>query len=289
MTPLTSLVLIPLVVLLLPSCAPTSQESIELELKTSGSPVNNFAASDSLSITLTQSDAAFGPLYLCPGNQAGHLCDTARMQWLESAVVDTLDEESKTIGILKGFSGETRSWMYDHGIASLLTQKENLRLSAVEELGGYSIVLQGHAQIESLELPFSVHLIVQQGPETEQGLPVIRKSQNEEFVQEITHVNEALHVQFDPANWLVGLRTSDFIQDRNCLPFTSPVVCAQQIELRCSPEGMVAETRDCSETNQVCAPFEGCVDTIEFKEESAAYRSIQQRVIAGKHPDFTFQ
>ena len=76
-----------------------------------------------VSVTIDRADLAFGPLYLCAGATAGDLCDTARFEWLDSAVVDTTLSDPVKVGELSGVTGTVRSWMYDLGLSSQLTRE----------------------------------------------------------------------------------------------------------------------------------------------------------------------
>ena len=174
--------------------------SVPLEL--SGSDVEDqFEASDGWRVTLDQAELAFGPVYLCSGITAGDLCDTARMEWLGSAVIDLLDPRVRQVGHLNGTSGEVRSWMYDHGLASRVDGMGYVELDAAEQLGGHSLVLRGVAVRGSSTIPFSLDLQLMQHEETEQGVPLVRKSQSESFYRDVTGEEDALRIRFDPRSW----------------------------------------------------------------------------------------
>ena len=117
------------VLLALVGCSDASQDFVEVDLEVSGTPVEDHELED-LTVTLSRADVAFGPLYLCPGRQAGENCETARLEWTESAVVDGLDEESTKVGVMTGVTGPILSWMFDYGITSLLTQQQPVELRA---------------------------------------------------------------------------------------------------------------------------------------------------------------
>ena len=77
----------------LTACAETSQERVQIPLEVTGTaPAGTVLSLGDVPVTLTRADLAFGPLYLCAGTQAGELCETARLEWLDSVVVDALDE-----------------------------------------------------------------------------------------------------------------------------------------------------------------------------------------------------
>lgn len=191
-------------------CSSSAQDFVELPLVVRGTSSDEVASGDDVILSLTRADVAFGPLYVCAGAQAGDHCDTARLEWTESAVVDTLDEEPVEIGMLTGVTGEVRSWMFDYGITSLLTESAPQILPAAQELGDVSLVVEGVATIDGTEVPFAIDVVVQQTNETERGVPVIRKSTSDVFGGEVTEETTQLEVVFDPAKWLSALRRADF-------------------------------------------------------------------------------
>lgn len=192
------------------ACSSSPQDFVELPLVVRGTNVQEVEAGDDVALSLTRADVAFGPLYVCAGAQAGDHCDTARLEWRESAVVDTLNEDATEIGMLAGVTGEVRSWMFDYGITSLLTQSEPQILHAARELGDVSLVVEGVATLSGTEVPFVIETVVQQTNETERGVPVVRKSTSDVFGGEVTENTASLEVVFDPAAWLVALRRTDF-------------------------------------------------------------------------------
>src|SRR5690606_36101715 len=117
------------------SCVGSPQDFVEISLEAKGREVTQLENVDNMTFSLTRADAAFGPLYICAGVQAGSNCDTARLEWRESAVVDALSEEPQALGSLFGTSGSARSWMFDYGITSLLTETAPVLMPAARELG----------------------------------------------------------------------------------------------------------------------------------------------------------
>jgi len=79
------------------SCANTGRNEVTLPLFLAGTNVSTPLMSvGDIPVRITRADLAFGPLYLCAGNTAGDLCDTARLEWLDTAVVDTTSVTPRT-------------------------------------------------------------------------------------------------------------------------------------------------------------------------------------------------
>lgn len=192
------------------ACSSSPQDFVELPLVARGTNADEVQVGDDVVLSLTRADVAFGPLYICAGAQAGDHCDTARLEWTESAVVDALNEEASEIGTLTGVTGEVRSWMFDYGITSLLGESAPQILPAAEELGGVSLVVEGVATISETDVPFVIEAVVRQTNEIERGAPVVRKSTSDVFGGEVTEQSSLLEVAFDPAEWLVSIRRADF-------------------------------------------------------------------------------
>lgn len=192
------------------ACSSSPQDFVELPLVARGTSPGDLEVDDDVSLALLRADVAFGPLYVCAGAQAGDHCDTARLEWRESAVVDALDDRPTEVGMLSGVTGEVRSWMFDYGITSLLTRSEPQILPAAQELGGVSLFVEGVATIEGTEVPFVIEVVVQQTNETERGVSVVRKSTSDVFRGEVTERSSMLQVEFDPSQWLSAIRRSDF-------------------------------------------------------------------------------
>ncbi len=188
------------------ACSETASIPIALPLEVAGTRVDApFEGRDGWQVTLARADLAFGPLYLCSGTQAGALCDTARAEWLGSAVVDALDDTPRRAGALEGTSGMVRSWMYDHGITSLYTQPAPVALDAAEALGGHSLIVEGSASRDGTRVPFVARITIQQEAETELGVPVVRKSASDAFGHDLSGDEPFLRVRFDPRPWLAGV------------------------------------------------------------------------------------
>ncbi|MCH2108535.1 MAG: hypothetical protein MK135_04355 [Polyangiaceae bacterium] len=273
----------------LPACFVTAQEPHEIELLVAGTEVTDtFINLRDQEMRLSRADLAFGTLTLCPGSQAGALCTTARMEWLDSVIVDALDQNLKSAGTLTGVTGETLSWMYDLGFSSQLTQTKSFVLDAAEELGGYSCRVEGEYLREGIAIPFEANLIVQQTEETEQGMAVVRKSTSDSFSHLLTTSDQSLTVTFDPRVWFADSNMEEFLEDSTCMPEGPPIVCRGQIEERCDADGMISSTTNCTAQGQVCVKELGCQDKILIPDTSSTYRSLQGALVAGERPTFAF-
>lgn len=186
------------------------QDFVEVPLLARGTSGAELEVDEGIELMLTRADVAFGPLFVCAGTQAGQYCDTARLEWRESAVVDALDEEPVEIGRLEGVTGKVRSWMFDYGITSFLTKSEAVLLPAAQDLGGHSLVVEGLATIDGTEVPFTLEVAIEQTSETERAVPVVRSSTTDGFEGEVTGSTSHLEVTFDPSKWLNALRRADF-------------------------------------------------------------------------------
>jgi hypothetical protein len=239
-------------------------------------------------VTIERADLAFGPFYLCAGVTAGDLCDTARLEWLDAVVVDTTVAMPTLAGELSGITGEVRSWMYDLGISSQLTRQEPFVLKAAKELGSVSFVLEGRANIDGIEVPFSASVPIQQTDDTELGVPVVRKSTSESFFRDITPTESGLVVRFDPAAWVRGMDFRPYMTREQCSALGADLVCDGAIERTCDGE-LELSTRDCDQRNQVCLPREGCTNRLTIAKDSEAYRSLRNALLSGARPSMEWR
>lgn len=190
------------------ACLDSGQTAVEIPLLAAGTSAGEpFPAGNGWTIELQQAALAFGPLYLCAGYQAGALCETARAEWLESAVVDVLSPDARPVGSLQGVSGTVRSWMYDLGITSLLTQQQPLVSAAAQSLAGSSVHIAGIARKDEQVLSFALELAVRQEEATEVGVSVVRKSGSDLFEHELSGDEAGLTVRFAAQPWV---RNIDF-------------------------------------------------------------------------------
>jgi hypothetical protein len=218
---------------LLGGCADTGRDAVSVPLYLAGTDVSEpFPAVGGVEITLERADLAFGPLYLCAGYQAGALCETARLEWVDAAVVNAMDAEPRLAGNLTGASGLVLSYMYDLGLSSVLTLDSPLVMPAAESLGAVSLFIEGVATVAETRVPFVARVPIQQGLETEAGVPVVRKSENERFERDVQPGEQGLTVRFDPRPWI---RSVDF---RHVA--AGPTCCQGRVELEPDTQGFLA-------------------------------------------------
>ena len=307
------------------SCIDTGADQLRIPLYVSGIALENFGTltqqpmsedADVPAIELDsgqyllidQAKLAFGSLYLCAGTSAGDLCDTARAEWLDSVVIDLLDEQIMSAGELIGHSGIVRSWMFDLGLSSLLTHRTPYELEAAQELNGASLVLNGRVRnkmnqdetnttdgIE--EFPFSISVKIQQSEDTELGVPVIRKSNSESFEHDLTKGDSSLLIRFPLASWLRNLKFSSYFRtiDQACeggnpdqVQTDYKLSCLGTIEQTCNLNTGEVETRDCSNFSQHCLPNYGCVDELKITSDSEQYRTVRNAILIEGRPDFVW-
>lgn len=196
------------------SCVDTGTVVTDVELRLRGTRTEAFQGRDGWTVELTAARLAFGPLSLCPGNSAGAFCNTARGEWLDSAVVDALDEMSHGVGDLVATSGPVHSWMYDYGLVSLLTRPDLYVTDAARELGNHSVDIVGCAQRQQQRVCFQIRTDVSQSDDTEKGVPVVRVND----VDEIDNLASAerLTLTFDAREWVGGIDFQRMAADSAC-------------------------------------------------------------------------
>jgi hypothetical protein len=269
-------------------CADSSQTRVQVPLEVHGTaPTGPLLSLGAVPVTLTRADLAFGPLYMCAGAQAGELCETARVEWLDTVVVDALDPLPQPAGDLYGVSGVVQSWMFDLGISAQLTRDDPFVLEAAESLGGHSLVLEGSALVSGVTLPFVAEVAVQQTDATELGVPVVRKSSSDPFNEDVSGAERALQVRFDPATWLAGVDLRPYVQFATCAPAQEGVLCDGLLEWTCDAGG-ANTSRDCAALGQVCVAGEGCADHVVIAPGSEASRALRNALVAGARPTFTW-
>ena len=269
------------------ACVEVGPAEIEVPLHVAGTQIEDpIVGQDGAQIELDRAELAFGPIYLCAGAQAGELCETARLEWLDAIVIDTLAGEAVEAGTLRGLEGTVRSWMFDLGVVSLLTQEDPLILPAAEQLGDASLRLEGRASVDGVVIPFRVELVVQPEEGTELGVPVIRKSSSDAFEREVSAGEPGLLVRFDARPWVTEIDFAGLLEQGSCAPAGPELVCAGQLEQRCDADGNLVESRDCAALEQVCVRARGCVAELEFEPDSQGYRAVRNQVVAGPRPTF---
>jgi hypothetical protein len=187
-------------------CVDTGQARVAIPLRVAGSVSDApIAAAGGFSVELERAELAFGPLYLCAGVLAGDNCETARLEWLDSVVVDARSPELRDAGVLDGVSGPMRSGMYDLGISSLLTLPEPLVLPAAASLDGNSVWLAGVAARADERVSFELALPLAQGAAAEIGVSIVRVSDAAGLEHDVTGDEGALVVRFDARPWLADV------------------------------------------------------------------------------------
>ena len=277
-----------LLMILLSGCADTGQDRTTVPLYVAGTslPAEILTRGD-VPITIQRADLAFGPLYLCAGAQAGHLCETARLEWIETVVVDATEASLSYAGDLYGVTGQVQSWMYDLGISSQLTQLDPFVLDAAESLDGNSFLLEATATIDGIEVPFSAAVPIMQTEETELGVPVIRKSTSDNFLHEVTENESRLLVRFDATAWVTDLDLRSLVSREQCTADGANLVCDGTVERTCDGEEESA-VRDCADNGDICQPGTGCVSKIVIEPDSQGYRSLRNSLVSGRRPTFTW-
>lgn len=276
--------------LALAGCAATGQEDVTVPLFVGGTAIEApIEGRDAASIVLQRAELAFGPLYLCAGTQAGDLCETARLEWLDAVVVDALDPEAHEIGELDGISGPVRSWMYDLGFASLLTEPEPLALPATDALGRASVRIEGIATVGAIALPFSASVRVRAEEETEAGVPIVRKSTGDAFEHDVQPGDPGLLVRFDPAAWVADIDFATLVSNEGCEPGGPIVACAGTVESQCDADGDVLVERDCASGGEICVSGLGCSASLEITDGAPAAFSIRNQLVAGARPIFEWR
>ncbi|MCA9692435.1 MAG: hypothetical protein KC636_22745 [Myxococcales bacterium] len=270
------------------ACVDTGGGAVAVPLYVAGTAqAGPIDGKDGVTIELARAELAFGPLYLCAGAQAGELCETARLEWLESAVVDALDDAPREVGALTGVTGWVRSWMFDLGVTSLLTRDEPLALAAADALDGASVALEGVAHVGDVALPFRAAALIQQEEQTERGVPVLRKSASEEFEHEVTVAEAGLLVRFDPAPWVAQIDFASYLVEETCSIDGPTIACAGAVEQRCAGADVEA-TRDCAALDALCLRGIGCASELELEAGGQGLKAIRDQVVAGPRPTFTW-
>ena len=269
-------------------CPDVGQRATQFPLYVAGTAHSEpIVSTGDISVTIDRADLAFGPLYLCAGTTAGDLCDTARYEWLGSAVVDTTIAEPVRVGELSGVTGTVRSWMYDLGLSSQLTQDDPFVLDAAKELGNASFILEGVALIDGIAIPFTVSVAIQQTQDTELGVPVVRKGSSDSFYREIDTSEQSLLVKFDSSAWVKGMDFRPYVTNDTCTSDGPVLVCEGTTEHSCDNETVLA-SRDCTSLNQVCVPALGCQDRLNIEDGSEAHRSLRNALSSGERPIFSW-
>lgn len=272
---------------LVTACTADAQKQVSIPLIATSSGLQApIQASGGVTLQINKAQLAFGPLYLCAGYNAGDHCDLARLEWLDSIVLDLQRPNTVTLGQLDGVDGTVRSWMYDMGISSQLTDKNPVMLKAAKTLNGNSVVIEGTATHNNRSLPFVANIVVSQYEKTEFGIPVVRKRIDERFEHRVTGDEGALQLSFDPRLWLEGLDLSPYFADQSCAPDAPSILCQGSVQLQCSQDGQEMGRKDCAAQGMVCQSKRGCVSAIEFMTDSKTYRELLFSIITEHRAQF---
>lgn len=275
-----------LAALVLTGCIDTSVEATTVALSVSGTAPAPFEDRGGSVITLERADLAFGPLYLCPGRQAGELCEEALAEYTDAVVVDALDPARREVGEMPALTGTARSYMYDLGVVSLLGRDAPLVTEAAASLGGASAVVAGRAEAGGQTIPFTIAVPIAQSASVEGGVPVVRSGATEGFELAILPDGaSALTVRFDPRDWLSSASFDALVEDAECAAGVD-LACAGSVEQRCAPDGGVEEARDCADLGQACVRGAGCVDSVALDADHALGRALSIGLTSGPRPRF---
>ncbi len=103
------------ITLILMGCGDTGQEPISRPVFVQGTAPTTFT-SGAWTVTLTQAQIAFGPVYFCATTAASSdLCPSAVGEIANAVVVDALDPLPQHAGTFEGFENTAQSAMFDFG------------------------------------------------------------------------------------------------------------------------------------------------------------------------------
>lgn len=217
--------LVPLIALgCLTACIDPSLTPVTVELVAEAQGQARFEARDGWEVELTTATLLFGPLYLCPADQAGDLCDIARAEFLDAATIDALATGTQPLGELAGVSGVVRSAMWEYGrswpIAAISVQP----LSPGES----SLHVVGVARRGEDELPFDLRVDIEP---SRAGIVTVRAA--ELFDTALTE-GQSVVVETRVEDWFAGVDWTLFsdseAQARQAL--TSALVLSARPRLR---------------------------------------------------------
>jgi hypothetical protein len=268
------------------ACIDAAQEEVSIPLAVAGrSAAKAFETKRGFAIALDEAKLAFGPLYLCAGATAGSLCETASVEWTDAALVDLLRDSPTRVGELSGLSGRVRSFMYDLGLTSLLTESRPLVLDAARKLSGNSLRLVGRVDVDGTNIPFRALLALQQTEETEQGTPVVRSGEGDDLAHDL-QAGDELSVRFDARDWFQTANFGLWLEQRSCEPAGPAVVCNGQIELSCGDDGAIEDSRACADRGEVCIAGQGCVERVVVDASSQVGAAIRFGLTSASAPEF---
>lgn len=275
--------------LALSACGETGQDLFEADLFLAGTATSSVTAGSGVQVELSRADLAFGPLYLCAGTTAGELCENARAEWLDAAVVSLISATPQSVGSLHGVTGPIRSYMYDLGITSQLTEVDAVVLPAATSLGDASLQVRGVAIVEGLRLPFSASVIAAQTSDTEQGVPVVRKAASAAFSAELDGDIRQLTLRFDPTDLFESLDFTGYVTHDSCSAGGEAELCDGSLARSCAEDGSETSNQDCSTGGQICVPGQGCQDQITLDSSTTGYRQLLLSLLNGTRPQFNWE
>jgi hypothetical protein len=224
------------------ACVDTGARVRELELRVRGRDLAAFAGRNDWSVELTRARIAFGPVTFCPGRSAGEFCETARAEWLDSAVVDALDDRSRRAGDVIGTTGAVSSWMYDYGFVSLLTETRPYATQAARKLDDQSVDVEGCVVKAEQRVCFELRTIIAQTTGTEQGVPVVRVNGTGDSYD--FGSIDVVEFTFDPAQWLAQVDFDEVASAAECENECNRVVLAADSQaVRAVQTALVASAR----------------------------------------------
>lgn len=270
------------------STAGPERAAIPLELggEAGATPIETEAGP---TLELDEARLAFGPLYFCASPSGAEYCDIARLEWLDTAVVDLLSDEPEQVGVLSGSTGPIASFLCDLSISSQLTQDDPFILEAAQALGGHSLRLRGTVSLGERRLPFSLDLAIAQTESTVQGVPVIQSPPSQDLGRDVTAELTGLFMQFSVARWLAPVDWTPYFVEGSCGSGAAEPICQGDSSVTCTDAGEVDSVDDCAEKGQICLPGRGCQDELVPSEGDAAVRSLKAAILSDFGPKFTWR
>lgn len=276
-------------------CIDTGLDATEVALSVQGTRRDVIVLDNGDELRLDAASLAFGPLYLCPGFQAGELCETAQASFVDSVLVDVHSDAVQEAGAMKAFTGSVASYMYDLGFSSLLTDRQSVANEAAQALGGHSFVARGEMRRADKVLPFAVEVVVRlegEASSTFQGAPMVRSCSSRSAgcvdglaPHELRRDANALTLRFDADPWFQGIALDAFFVERDCAPDGPPMVCQGDVAQRCAPDGTVLTSTVCDD-GLVCVEGDGCTAAVTWPVDGAAARALQTNLQLRGRPAF---
>ncbi|MEZ4287204.1 MAG: hypothetical protein R3A47_03465 [Polyangiales bacterium] len=278
-------------------CVDSGARVLDLNLFVSGTAQSEPASLRSgWNATLERADLVFGPFTLCAAAASGVACESARAEWNDAVVVDTLRADEVLVGAMQGTTGFVGSWMYDLGFVSSLSQTEPFALNATQALDGASYRIEGIAQKGDSMVPFFASLSIKRSAQNDhivdQGKPIVRRT-GAAIEHELTESSDGLHIRFNPSRWLVSINFDDSFVEQSCASPERNIVCRRADPADVLPtlahqcvDGELAPATDCVASEEFCVRDIGCVDRLELREGTQGAAAIRSAIVAGEAPEF---